>query len=426
MKRTLIAALLTFCAYPASAQTVSIVAQDASTGANVRVADSVNSALRVSIVAGSASGSNAAASATAAAVPASADYQGINVGGTLRGATGLSLGSHFVQTIAIVDGSGNQVTSFGGSGGTASNFNSAMPSTGTAVGFSDGGSMQSARVFDADSGGGVSFVLGANLRRSASGGSVELLGQSTAANSLPVVLASDQNLLGVTVSNFAYVVDGTTFSAGATRATPQGYVRDDASLGVGGSCAVDGVCIQRGGPYGNQYVSFVDPATGLFPTFAVDVTHDNTALATGTQGMYAYRADLDSIALVTDGDAVRTLADGMGRALVGGRCPGGNIVDGQAAITDGSSTSVVAAGGANVINEIWEVNVGNSSASFVTVDIRDGTAGSILDTLSVPAGGAISRPLDVPYRSTANTAIAADPSSAVSTVTISLRGCTTR
>ena len=54
------------------------------------------------------------------AVPAAADYTGINVGGTLRGQSGLSVGSIFPATVAIVDASGNQVTSFGGSGGTAS------------------------------------------------------------------------------------------------------------------------------------------------------------------------------------------------------------------------------------------------------------------------------------------------------------------
>lgn len=87
------------------------------------------------------SGSNAAASSTGSAVPAAADYIGLSVGGTLRGATGISLGSHFAQTVAIVDGSGNQVTAFGGSGGTASNFGSTFPTAGTAVGFSDGTNM---------------------------------------------------------------------------------------------------------------------------------------------------------------------------------------------------------------------------------------------------------------------------------------------
>lgn len=64
--------------------------------------------------AGSVSGANDAASATGAAVPASGSYTGINVAGTLRGWTGISLGSHYAGTVAIVDGSGAHITSFGG------------------------------------------------------------------------------------------------------------------------------------------------------------------------------------------------------------------------------------------------------------------------------------------------------------------------
>ncbi len=60
------------------------------------------------------SGGNEAASATAAAVPAKADYQGLNVGGNNTGATGAALGSAVAGHVAIVDGSGNQITSFGG------------------------------------------------------------------------------------------------------------------------------------------------------------------------------------------------------------------------------------------------------------------------------------------------------------------------
>ena len=132
-------------------------------------------------------------------------------------------GSERPMSVQIVDASGNQVTTFGGSGGTASNFGSAFPSsgtaigakdsagtsmaalnldasgnlkvnvaaggasggtsssfgsavpaTGTAAGFSDGTNMQSPRVFDADTGAGTQYVMGAVLRKSASGGSVEL------------------------------------------------------------------------------------------------------------------------------------------------------------------------------------------------------------------------------------------------------------
>ncbi len=51
--------------------------------------------------------------------------------------------------------------------------------------------------FDVDSGGGTEYILGINLRRSASGGSQELLGQTTMAASIPVAIASDQGALDV-------------------------------------------------------------------------------------------------------------------------------------------------------------------------------------------------------------------------------------
>lgn len=123
---------------------------------------------------GSISG-NAAASATGAAVPASSDFQGISVAGTLRGATGFSVGSQFPQSVAIVDGSGNQITTFGGAGGTASNFAAAFPATGTAAGMSDGTNM------------------------------VPLLGTATQADNL------GNGLDGLNVTAFNYVFDGTTW-----------------------------------------------------------------------------------------------------------------------------------------------------------------------------------------------------------------------
>lgn len=87
--------------------------------------------------------------------------------------TSKTAGAERSLTVAVVDGSGNQITAFGGAGGTASNFGSADPVAGTAIGFSDGTNMREARVFDADSGGGTQFVVGVGLRKTASGGSVE-------------------------------------------------------------------------------------------------------------------------------------------------------------------------------------------------------------------------------------------------------------
>jgi hypothetical protein len=138
-------------------------------------------------------------------------------------ATSRSLANATPVDVAIVDGSGNHVTSFGGSGGTSSSFGAAFPASGTAAGFKDstgtnmvaanldaagflkvnvaagsggnsaasatgaavpasadyaginvGGNLQGAVGFDLDTGAGTEYALGVVLRQSASGGSVEL------------------------------------------------------------------------------------------------------------------------------------------------------------------------------------------------------------------------------------------------------------
>lgn len=68
---------------------------------------------------GGGGGGGASEGSTGSSVPSSASYQGVNVAGNLRGETGIAAGSHYAQTVAIVDSSGNQISSFGGSGGTA-------------------------------------------------------------------------------------------------------------------------------------------------------------------------------------------------------------------------------------------------------------------------------------------------------------------
>jgi len=62
----------------------------------------------------------------------------------------------------------------GATGGTSDTFDAIFPTLGTAAGFNDGTKMQSARVFDADSGAGIEHVLGVQLRRAGAGGSVEI------------------------------------------------------------------------------------------------------------------------------------------------------------------------------------------------------------------------------------------------------------
>jgi hypothetical protein len=85
---------------------------------------------------------------------------------------GTNYGAAYVQ---VVDSSGNFINTFGGSGGTASNFGSAFPSAGTAAGMSDGTNM------------------------------VALLGTTTQADNLA------NTLDGLNVTAFGYVFDGTTW-----------------------------------------------------------------------------------------------------------------------------------------------------------------------------------------------------------------------
>ncbi|HEX9831998.1 MAG TPA: hypothetical protein VGA66_02735, partial [Mycobacterium sp.] len=107
--------------------------------------------------------------------------------------TSATRGSEQAVSVQIVDGSGAQITSFGGSGGTASNFGSAVPSEGTSIGLSDGTNSQNPRVFDADSGGGTEYVAGASLRIEASGGSIPITAAAgaVAAGTPRVTLGSD-------------------------------------------------------------------------------------------------------------------------------------------------------------------------------------------------------------------------------------------
>ena len=156
-------------------------------------------------------------------------------------ATVRDTGSNDSLNVSIVDASGNQVTSFGGSGGTASNFTSAFPSSGTAVGFSDGTNMQGARVFDGDSGAGTQYVMGAILRKIASGGTVEAGTSSdplridpTGTTTQPVSLASVPSHAVTNAGTFAVqdsqvITDDAGFTAGTSKVFPMGFVADEAS-----------------------------------------------------------------------------------------------------------------------------------------------------------------------------------------------------
>lgn len=192
---------------------------DIDTGGGTQYAQGVN--LRISAGGGSIEAKGAQTSANSLPVVLASDQAAI--GATQSGAwsfraqdgagnllTSATRGSERALTVQIVDGSGAQVTSFGGAGGTSSNYGSAFPSAGTALGYNDGTNMQGARVVDLDTSGGTFYGLATNLVKRTAGTPTELIGQAAMASSLPVVIASDQTSFPVTLASItSSVVPGT-------------------------------------------------------------------------------------------------------------------------------------------------------------------------------------------------------------------------
>jgi hypothetical protein len=147
--------------------------------------------------------------------------------------TSQTRGAQQPLSVQIVDGSGNQITSFGGAGGTASNFGSTFPVAGTAAGYSDGTNMVAGRVLataaDATSNSTPEIVSGAfsymfngttwdRVRGTTANGlatqvtNVNPNGQNTMANSSSVTIASDQSNLPTNLKQ----VNGSTLALGQT------------------------------------------------------------------------------------------------------------------------------------------------------------------------------------------------------------------
>ena len=127
-------------------------------------------------------------------------------------------------------------------------------------------------------------------------------------------------------------------------------------------------------------------------------------------------------------DRTDLLADIDGQQLQKPLCPFGDILSVRVSNTDGASTAfTVFDNAANTKNFITTIIGYNSSAAGVYVDIRDGTAGAILMTLPLPAGGGVAISFPVPLKQpTAATALAFDVSAATTTVYLTVIGFKSR
>lgn len=259
---------------------------------------------------------------------------------------------------------------------------------------------------------------------SSAGASGENATANTDANGLLWVRvgASDVSSAGGTS-----IADNAAFTAGTTSETPVGgFYQSTVTACTDGRTCTMGITAQR-----TAKVTLFT-AAGAEITPSTDSTHATAIAATGPAVMLEATTDIDAETAVADGNAVRAKGDYLGRQINILGCGRENRLRGYLANTDGASTALTGMGaqGAGVIIEVWSFIVANSSATDVTVDIRDGTAGSVLTTLMAPAttdtgGGAVVN-LNVPITFTANTAVAMDTSAAATTVYVTAVGCSVK
>lgn len=134
--------------------------------------------------------------------------------------------------------------------------------------------------------------------------------------------------------------------------------------------------------------------------------------------------NLATSAIVADGQRTNIHADIDGVLYVKPLTSFGDIKSDRIADTGGVSTAFPSFGAvASTRNYLTSITVVNASTTFGYLDIRDGTAGSIIMTIPLPPLGGAHIPLQVPLRQpTANTALAYDVSAALTTVYITAIG----
>ena len=212
---------------------------------------------------------------------------------------------------------------------------------------------------------------------------------------------------------------GTANSGDAADPADEGAVvlaiRDDALAGIGSPIADGDYTGIRVDSEGKLWVASV--STGNVANDAADSgnpvkigAHASNSIETETQ--------------VANSDRVDIKADLNGVLLGRPHTTLEEIISERVSNTDGASTAFTnfAAGGSGVHNYVTDITVLNTSATDGYVDIRDGTAGSILWTLPLPAGGGATHSFTLPLKGGDNTALAYDVSAALTTVYISVNG----
>lgn len=149
---------------------------------------------------------------------------------------------------------------------------------------------------------------------------------------------------------------------------------------------------------------------------AHDATDSGNPINLGARASTA----LSGLTLVANADRTYLYAGVDGVLVVRPHCNLEDIVSGNATNTDGASTECIAAQATGIKTYLMAVTLANSSASAITVDIKDGT--TVKWTFPVPATGGVTHSFPIPIPGTAATAWNFDGSAAATTLTCSMIG----
>lgn len=233
-----------------------------------------------------------------------------------------------------------------------------------------------------------------------------------AVDELPAAAAAADNFANPTTTNImamGMVWDGATWDRAA------GTSADGALVNLG---ANNDVTITSGTVTTVTTVSTVTTLTG--GGIAHGAADSGNPLKIGAK----VETSLESVTLAADGNRSDLYADSDGVQMVKLYCPLGDVTQERVSNTDGASTAFTNFGAvASVRNYVTTIAVFNTSATDAFIDLRDGTAGSVIFTIPAPKGGGSVITFPVPLRQpTVNTALAFDPSGAITTLYISLVG----
>lgn len=156
-----------------------------------------------------------------------------------------------------------------------------------------------------------------------------------------------------------------------------------------------------------------------------NIAHDGVDAGNPVKVGYKAVASPKGLTLVAASDRTDGIADVDGIQITKSDTANDDVISERVSNTDGASTAFSNFGAvASTHNCIRSIVCWNASATNGYVDFRDGTAGSILWTMPLPAtGGSILPPCSpFHFRTSQNTALAFDVSAALTTVYISVSG----